>query len=75
MRGYRTPLISVPDTCLLGTRHPALRRQEPGQGQGRERENLIGDVKGDGESGRTASPEYQCPRSGADALVVALKGL
>lgn len=75
MRGYRSALISVPDTCLLGTWHPALRRQEPGQGHGRERENLMRDVKGDGKSGQPASQEYQCSISGADALVVVMKSL
>ena len=61
MRGYRNSLISVPATCLLGTWHPALRQQEPGQGHGMERENLIGNAKGDGESGTPASQEYRCP--------------
>jgi hypothetical protein len=75
MRVYSRAQTSVPETCLLGTRHPALRRQEPGQGRDGERENLIVDVKGEGESGDPASREYQCHRSGADALVVAVKSL
>ena len=75
MRWYRTALMSVPGTCLLGTRHPALRRQEPGQGHDRERENLIRDAKGDGKSGPPASQEYQSSRSGTDALVLAMKEL
>ena len=57
MRVYRSMLISVSETCLLGTRHPALRRQDPGQGRGMERENLIMDIKGDGEGGEPASQE------------------
>lgn len=73
MREYRSTLISVPATCLLGTRHPALRRQEPGRGQGMERENLIVDDKGDGEGGAPASQEYRCHDSGAEALVVVKK--
>jgi len=75
MRVYMSMLMSVSETCLLGTWHPALRRQEPGQGRGMERENLMMDVKGDGEGGVPASQEYQCHLSGADALVVALRQL
>ena len=55
MREYRSALISVSETCLLDTRHPALRRQEPGRGQGTERENLIADDKGDGKGGAPVS--------------------
>lgn len=47
MQVYIRLLISVSDTWLLGTRHPALRRQELGQGHNRERGNLIMDVKGE----------------------------
>jgi hypothetical protein len=75
MRVYIRTLMSVPGTCLLGTRHPALRRQEPGQGHGRERGNLVADAKGEGDSGSPASQEYQCRRPGADALVVVMKCL
>jgi hypothetical protein len=75
MRVYIRTLMSVPGTCLLGTRHPALRRQEPEQGHGRERGNLVTDEKGEGESGTPASREYQCRRPGADALVVAMRCL
>lgn len=75
MRVYRSTLTSVSETCLLGTRHPALRRQEPGHGQGMERENLIVDVKGDGKGGSPVSQEYQCHGSGADASVLVMKRL
>ena len=72
---YSCTLTSVPETCLLGTRRPALRRQEPGRGRDMERENLIVGVKGEGESGVSASQEYRGRESGADALVVARKVL
>ena len=67
--------MSVSETCLLDTWHPALRRQELGQGRGTERENLMLDIKGDGKGGTPVSQEYQCQPSGADALVVALSQL
>ena len=75
MRVYSRTQMSVPETCLLGTWHPALRRQEPGQGHGRERGNLVTDDKGEGKSGSPASREYQCRRPGADALVVVMRCL
>lgn len=75
MHVYMSVLKSVSETCLLDTRHPALRRQEHGQGQDMERENLILDAKGDGKDGIPVSQEYRCQCSGADALVVALSQL
>ena len=75
MRVYSRTQTSVPEACLLGTWHPALRRQDPRQGHGRERGNLAADGKGEGESGAPASREYQCRGPGADALVVVRKRL
>ena len=75
MRVYSRTQTSVPETCLLGTWHPALRRQEPGQGHGRERGNLAADGKGEGEIGEPASREYRRRGPGADALVVVRKRL
>ena len=72
MRVYSRTQMSIPETCLLGMWHSALRRQEPGQGHGRERGNLVTDAKGEGESGASASREYECRRPGADALVVVM---
>ena len=60
MRVYSRTLMNVPETCLLGTWRPALRRREPEQGHDRERGNLVTDGKGEGESGTSASREYQC---------------
>jgi len=75
MHVYISVLMSVSETCLLDTWHPALRRQERGQGQSMERENLMLDVKRDGEDGSPVSQEYQCQLSGADVSVVALRQL
>jgi hypothetical protein len=75
MRVYSRAQMSVPETCLLGTWHPALRRQDPEQGHSRERGNLVEDDKGEGESGSPASREYRGHRPGADALVVVMKCL
>jgi hypothetical protein len=75
MRVYSRTQMSVPDTCLLGTWRPALRRQEAEQGHSRELGNLVANDKGEGESGPPASREYQCRRPGADALVVAMRCL
>ena len=75
MRVYSRTQTSVPETCLLGTWHPALRRQDPGRGHGKKRGNLITDSKGEGKSGVPASREYRCRGSGTDALVVVMKAL
>ena len=67
--------ISSGDVLILPERHPACRRRESRLGSGTERENLAGDVKGKGASGRTARPKVPMHRRGADCLVVVMKAV
>ena len=65
--------ISVEDTYLLAMRCPVYRRRDSHPGFRTELENLAGDAKGKGTSGRPARPKVPMRRSGADCLVVAMK--
>ena len=61
------------DTCLLAMRCPVYRGRDSVSGFRMELENLTGDVKGKGTSGRTASPKVPMRQSGADCPVEAVK--
>jgi len=61
------------ETCLLAMRCPVYRRRESHPGFRTELENLAGDEKGKGASGRTARPKVPMRQSGADCLVVPMK--
>ena len=61
------------DTCLLAMRCPVYRGRDSVSGFRMELENLIGDGKGKGTSGRTARPKVPRRQSGADCPVVAVK--
>ena len=65
--------ISVEETHLLITRCPVLRGRESNPGFRMELENLAGDGKGKGTSGRTVRLKVPMRQSGADYLVVLLK--
>ena len=58
-------------TYLLAVRCPAQRRRESNPGFRAELENLVGDGKGKGASGRTTSPKVPMRRPGADCSVLA----
>ena len=60
-------------TYLLAVRCPVQRRRESSPGFRTELENLAGDGKGKGTSGRTTRPKIPMRRPGADCLVVAAK--
>ena len=65
--------ISVEDTYLLTTRCPVFRRRDSHLGFRTELENLAGDGKGKGTSGRTVRPKVPMRQPGADCSVVAEK--
>jgi hypothetical protein len=59
-------------TYLLAMRCPVQRGHESGPGFRTELENLVGDGKGKGASGRTVRPKVPRRQLGADCSVVAL---
>ena len=60
-------------TYLLAMRCPVYRRRDSNPGFRTELENLAGDDKGKGTSGRTVRPKVPMHRSGAHCFVVAKK--
>ena len=60
-------------TYLLAMRCPVYRRRDSNSGFRTELENLVGDAKGKGTSGRPARPKVPMRRPGADCSVVAMK--
>src|SRR5215471_9080728 len=60
-------------TYLLSMRCPVQRRRESNLGFRTELENLVGDVKGEGASGRTVRPRVPMRQRGADRSVVVMK--
>ena len=60
-------------TYLLAMRCPVQRRRESNPGFRTELENLAGDDKGKGTSGRTVRPKVPMRKPGADGSVVAVK--
>jgi len=64
---------SMEGTCLLAMRCPVQRRRESNLGFRAELENLVGDVKGEGASGRTVRPRVPMRQRGADCPVLAVK--
>jgi hypothetical protein len=58
---------------LTVRRCPVYRRRDPSLGFRMELENLAGDAKGKGTSGRTARPKVPMRQSGADCPIVAVK--
>jgi len=69
----RCPGKSMVDTYLLAMRCPVYRRRESHPGFRRELENLAGDGKGKGASGRTVRPKVPMRQLGTDCFVVAVK--
>src|SRR5215469_10713669 len=67
------PGKSMVDTYLLAMRCPVYRRRESHPGFRRELENLAGDGKGKGASGRTVRPKVPMRQPGADCSVVLRK--
>ena len=61
------------ETYLLATRRPVYRRRDSSPGFRMELENLAGDAKGKGTSGRTTRPKVPMHRPGAHCFVVARK--
>src|SRR6266436_4150915 len=57
------PGRSMAETYLLAMRCPVYRRRDSNLGSGRELENLFGDGKGKGTSGRTARPKVPMRQS------------
>ena len=64
---------SVAETYLLATRRPVYRGRDSSPGFRMELENLVGDGKGKGTSGRPTRPKVLKHRSGAHCFVVARK--
>jgi hypothetical protein len=64
---------STEGACLLAVRCPVQRRRESNLGFRTELENLVGDVKGEGASGRTVRPRVPMRQRGADCPVLAVK--
>ena len=64
---------STEGACLLAVRCPVQRRRESNLGFRTELENLVGDVKGEGTSGRTVRPRVPMRQRGADCSVLAVK--
>jgi hypothetical protein len=64
---------SMEGTYLLAMRCPVQRRRESNLGFRAELENLVGDVKGEGASGRTVRPRVPMRQRGTDCPVVAVK--
>src|SRR5215813_3561736 len=58
------------DTYLLAMRCPVYRRRESHSGFRTELENLAGDGKGKGASGRTVRPKVPMRQPGADCSVL-----
>jgi hypothetical protein len=58
------------ETYILAMRCPVYRRRESIPGFRTELENLTGDGKGKGTSGRTARPKVAMGQAGADCSVV-----
>jgi hypothetical protein len=58
---------------LLALRCPVQRRRESNPGFRAELENFVGDVKGEGASGRTVRPRVPMRQRGADCSVLAVK--
>jgi len=67
------PGKSMAETCLLVMRCPVYRRRESHLGFRTELENLAGDGKGKGTSGRTVRPKVPMRQPGADCSVVLRK--
>ena len=61
------------ETYLLAMRCPVYRRRDSNPGFRTELENLAGDGKGKGTSGRTVRPKVPMRKPGADCSVVARK--
>ena len=61
---------SVAETYLLATWRPVYRGRDSSPGFRMELENLVGDAKGKGTSGRTARPKVPMGQAGADCSVV-----
>ena len=61
------------ETYVLAMRCPVYRRRESHSGFRTELENLAGDDKGKGASGRSARPKVLMRWSGADCLVVPMR--
>ena len=61
------------DTYLQAMRCPVFRQRESHPGFRTELENLAGDGKGKGASGRSVRPKVLMRQSGADCSVVAMK--
>ena len=61
---------SVAETYLLAARRPVYRRRDSSPGFRMELENLVGDAKGKGASGRTTRPKVPKHRPGAHCSVV-----
>lgn len=63
------------DTCLRPSRHPALRRRECESGSGTEPWNLSSRCQGRSPSGHPARTRVPMRGTGAERLVVAMKGV
>jgi len=61
---------NVAETYLLATWRPVYRRRDSSPGFRMELENLVGDAKGKGASGRTTRPKVPKHRPGAHCSVV-----
>src|SRR5215469_14147642 len=68
---YSQPREQHGGYLLLAVRCPVQRRRESSPGFRTELENLAGDGKGNGTSGRTTRPKIPMRRPGADCSVVA----
>jgi len=66
---------SVGDTCLRPTRHPALRRRECESGSDTEPWNLSSRCQGRNPSGQPARTRVPMRDTGAERLVVAMRGV
>jgi len=64
---------SMAETYILAMRRPVQRRRESSPGFRTELENLVGDGKGKGTSGRTMRPKVPKHRSGSHCSIVARK--
>jgi len=64
---------SVAETYLLATRRPVYRGRDSNPGFRMELENLVGDGKGKGTSGRTMRPKVLMHRPGSHCSIVARK--
>jgi len=69
-----TPGISSETTYLLSERHPAQRRRDQDTGFYVERENLSSGCKGRRSSGGPVRTRVPMPGTGAEQLVVVMKG-